>query len=337
MGARLSRLAGTEVRLLLITGQRVSLSARRASQIALTSDSVIFLCAAFVLVTILYPVSPEANISWWMKLAGFAIFFTIVPLLYFLQLLALATVSVRMSGFHLFEPVLLLTAAFLVEIFDHSVSPLLFGEEWRRWLGTASFGEQVTVNFIMMLSLDLLFSYFVMPRIDRHAAPTVDDRAEAEGPDDPSASPAIALSDPPGLTGGLVPSQPAASGLTGSDSLGPDMVEIDGQQTAIASILAVEAEKHYVRVWTGDQEIYGRHPFGKLVAQMSENDGFSPRRGIWFSFRNIDAIRKDENGKFVIVPFFGPTTVVPKAKAREVKQLLAVRPVPSQGPSTACD
>ena len=32
----------------------------------------------------------------------------------------------------------------------------------------------------------------------------------------------------------------------------------------------MEAEEHYVRVWTEEREIYARHSFGNLIAQLGE-------------------------------------------------------------------
>lgn len=322
MRAKLSWLADREVGFLLITGQKKYLSARKVWAIFFGLDSAIFLGPAFGLVTFLFPVASEVYIPWWMKLAGFAMFFAMIPILYFGQVLVLALISARLPRIYVFEPLLLLMTAFIIEVFDHKVSPILFGEAWIRWLQTVSFGEQVAGTFILMVALDIMFCYFVLPRLEQQAqamgvgASEVGEDAQFEADNDAVADPA----------GDLMASSESDAAAADARQIPSNVVEIDGYKAAKVAILAVEAEEHYVRVWTEDREIYARHSFGRLVAQMNDSEGFIPRRGVWFNYRNIQSIRRDENGKYVIGGVKGPTVIVPKAKAREIKGLLKKRP-----------
>ena len=105
---------------------------KRLGQLFFRTDSVIFIGAAFGLVTFLYPVSSGIYIPWWMKLAGFSIFPLLIPMIYFFQVMAIAVTASRFPNLSVFEPVLLLVTTFFIEIVNHTANPFLFGEEWER-------------------------------------------------------------------------------------------------------------------------------------------------------------------------------------------------------------
>ena len=256
-----------------------------------------------------------------MKFAGFFLCLALIPIFYVLLLLFLSAMTRRFALPAVFEPVLLFVVALLIEIYDHTVSPILFGDEWVRWLQSASFGEQVATTFIILLALDILFSYFVLPRTEgaNGSARTVS-----------SYPPALQIAaqshdeigdDCPGDSG------PAVADTAESVAL-EQSIDINDEVFLITSLMAIDAEEHYVRIWTENGQIYTRYSFGRLVSQLDDALGFCPRRGNWLSFRNIGTVEKDERGRIVIVPIKGTQTVVPKAKAREVRQILLANLAP---------
>lgn len=327
MSAKLARLIDRRVNVLLITGEKMPMSAQEAWAIFFRTDSVIFIGAAFGLVTFLYPVSSGIYIPWWMKLAGFSIFPLLIPMIYFFQVMAIAVTASRFPNLSVFEPVLLLVTTFFIEIVNHTANPFLFGEEWERWVHTASFGNQVTSTYIILLSLDIMYCHFVLPRLPSPAPSAIDAMNEDPAGNMVQPIPVSEIVPSDGVkTAGAFTALSECEAQQGelNDEF-QSVVEIDGCKTAISEIMAIEAEEHYVKIWTADRQIYGRYAFGRLISRMNEAEGFSPRRGVWLSFRNIQVIQKDESGKYNIRPIKGPATVVPRAKTREVSLLIASR------------
>lgn len=324
MNVQMSRLVDHDIRLWLITGQTLTLSPREHWSMFLDIDSAIFFAACFCLITFLFPVPADVYIPWWMKLAGFGIFLLLIPIVYFMQVLLVARITISFPGFYFFEPVLLFVTALAIEIFDNNVQPLLFGGEWRRWVDAVSFGEQVTGTFLLLLTLHILFCFFVLPRktnlriadngFAEKSVPAVREVPTVVHPDVRLVMPGQADDVPKAISPEFHAPAPQVEHTA--------TVELDGYEMPLSTILAVKAEEHYVRVWTEEREIYARHSFGALMSRMNEDGGFSPRRGIWLHFKNISEIRKEETGKYVVVPFKGPETVVPKAQARKVRQLM---------------
>lgn len=322
MSAKLERIVDRKVNILLVTGKKIAISAQEAWGVFFRLDSAIFIMAAFGLVTFLYPIATGISIPWWMKLAGFSIFPVMIPLIYFFQVTALAYLYSYFPRITVFEPALLLVTTFVIEVINHTVNPHLFGQEWVRWLHTASFGEQVTSTYIILFSLDIMYCYFVLPRLQKEASSTTKEPARSEVDAVTVPQPEIAQ-----LEGGNIDdTEPFFSPLEApqdSHRREPlDAVELDGQKIAISKIVAILAEEHYVRVWTEEREVYGRHSFGRLISRIDEAKGFSPRRGVWLSFKNVRNIQRYEGGKYLITPINGPETIVPRAKAQEVTKLM---------------
>lgn len=328
MGGYVLSLIDHKIRVVLITGKKITISPKEVWQLFFDVDSATFFAASFCLVVFLFPVEYQHEIPWWMKLSAFSFYVGMIPVLYFSQVLALTLISMYLPRLCFFEPFILLVVAFTLEVIDRTVSPALLGEAWMRWVESASFGEQVVGTFILLIALDVLFSYFVLPQ--KLQATTEGFRGSMIEPDFarperiPTAaksSPAITEQDMDSNYGET--SQP----LVSECNLAPDeFVELDGQKIRLSSILSVEAEEHYVRVWTEDRELYFRHSFSGLIALLESSGGLIVRRGVWFSLKNIESIQKNESGKFVIIPFKGPTAIVPKAKSREVRLLLKKPP-----------
>lgn len=327
MTVQMTRLVEQDINLRLVTGQTLILSPKEHWRMFFDWDSAIFFCAMFCLITFVFPVPPEAVITWWMKFSGFAMFMLLIPIIYFVQVLGVALISMRFPRFVIFEPFLLMVTGLGIEIIDHSVQPLIFGQEWADWVGATPFAEQVIGTIILLQMLHVVFCVFVLPRKTTlrilGAAPRLPQVLEA-GIDGPAArGDAVSTPQPEDAT-------TAHHYAPGDDEIRQDvegstasaLIQLDGHALPIQSILAIEAEEHYVRVWTEGRELYVRQSFGGLISRMNESDGFSPRRGIWFSFRNVDEIRRHDSGKFVIIPLKGPATVVPKAKASQVRQLM---------------
>lgn len=168
MKAGISSLVDREIEVLLITGQRISISARGIRNIFFSLDSTVFFGASFGLVTFLFPVPAEVDIPWWMKLAGFSMFLGLLPLAYYFLIFLFSVISTFKSNLLVFEPLLLFFCAIFIELVDRTLGPLLFGEQWAIWLQTASFAHQVIATFILLLANDVLFCYFVLPRALLH-------------------------------------------------------------------------------------------------------------------------------------------------------------------------
>lgn len=330
MGTRLSRLVDREIRLLLVTGKRITVTAKEVEHAFFCAECLIFWGVSFCLVTFLFPVAPGVEITWEIKITGFAMFFAMIPASYFLQLILLSLLTQRFPKLHVFEPAILFVTVFLIELVDNKISPILFGVQWGLWVQSASFMRQLVGDFIFMVGYDVLFCCFVLPWIHpfsqaiRPTAHASSLHLHTEGHSSTMAERVAA--DPVAKSEKLKLPERSFTAKTTPDIQSSNIVEIDGKATPIPSILAVEAEEHYVRVWTEEREIYARHSFGNLIAQLGETGGFSPRRGVWLSFRNIKTFQRDDSGKYVIQPYKGPATVVPKAKAREVRELIKQRP-----------
>lgn len=323
---QVSRLVDQDINLRLLTGQKLTLTPREHWGMFYDVDSAIFFCCAFGLITFMFPVPPEAVIPWWMKLSGFTIFLLLFPVIYFMQVMCVALISTRFPRIVVFEPFLLMVTGFLLELCDNTLHPMIFGPEWATWVAAVPFGEQVIGTVILLEALHIIFCVFVLPRkktlrisgFGWKAQVPSGNLARQEAVD------AAVSSSPPY---GDVPIESSATAVTPvPEQVGPAtrpaLIQLDGHAMPIPSLLAIEAEEHYVRVWTEGREFYLRQSFRGLISLLGDTYGFSPRRGIWFSFQNIDEIRRDENGKFLIIPLKGPATVVPKAKASEIRQLM---------------
>lgn len=323
---QVSQLVDQDINLRLVTGQTLTLTPREHWGMFYDVDSGIFFCCAFGLITFMFPVPPEAVIPWWMKLSGFTIFLLLFPVVYFMQVMCVALISTRWPRTIVFEPFLLMVTGFLLELCDNTLHPIIFGPEWATWVAAVPFGEQVIGTVILLEALHIIFCVFVLPRKKElrisgfgwKAQVPSDNLTMQETVD------AAASSAPPHVDAPIESS--ATEGAALREEIDPDtksaLIQLDGHALPIPSLMAIEAEEHYVRIWTAGREFYVRQSFGGLMSLLGDADGFSPRRGIWFSFQNVDEIRRDDNGKFVIIPFKGPATVVPKAKASEVRQLV---------------
>lgn len=330
MGLTASDLVDQDTNLWLITGQNLTVTPREFLKMFLDIDSAIFFCASFCLITFIFPVQPDALLPWWMKLAGFSIFLVLIPAVYFAQVMIVAWVSSRFPRFFMFEPLLLLVTAVVIELVDINVYPLIFGNAWAVWGTDLSFATQVVGTFGLLLALHIIFCVFVLPRksnlrIWSSAAAISVPGHMIDAPTTGNEANFLSMGGPVGQTKAdqidrkTVPQRPEGPAVAAN----VEMIEINGSALSITSILAFAAEEHYIRLWTDDdREIYFRQSFSGLSKRMCETDGFSPRRGIWVSFRNIREIQRDDKGKLIIIPQKGPLTVVPKAKASEVKKII---------------
>lgn len=326
---QVSRLVDQDINLRLLTGQTLTLTPREHWGMFYDVDSAIFFCCAFGLITFLFPVPPEALIPWWMKLSGFTIFLLLFPVIYFMQVMCVALISTRLPRTIVFEPFLLMVTGFLLELCDNTLHPIIFGPEWATWVAAVPFGEQVIGTVILLEALHIIFCVFVLPRKKTLRIHGFGWKAQVQSDNltQQEAADAAVSHSSPGVDAPIEFS--VTDGTALRQEIGPasepDSIQLDGHAMPIPSLLAIEAEEHYVRVWTEGRELYVRQSFGGLMSLLGNAHGFSPRRGIWFSFQNIDEIRRDDNGKFVIIPYKGPETVVPKAKASEVRQLMKKR------------
>lgn len=326
MTVQVSRLVDQDINLRLLTGQTLTLTPREHWGMFYDVDSAIFFCCAFGLITFLFPVPPEALISWWMKLSGFTIFLLLFPVIYFMQVMCVALIATRLPRTVVFEPFLLMVTGFLLELCDNTLHPIIFGHEWATWVAAVPFGEQVIGTVLLLEALHIIFCVFVLPRKKTLRISGFGWKAQLQSNDltRQEEVDAAVSSSPPHGDAPIESSAADGTPLRGQIDLATKSatIQLDGHDMPIPSLLAIEAEEHYVRVWTEGREFYVRQSFSGLISLLGDAHGFSPRRGIWFNFQNVDEIRRDDKGKFLIIPFRGPTTVVPKAKASEIRQLM---------------
>lgn len=309
--------------MLLVTGQRIPLSAADFWGIFFSRSGAVFYLIIFLLVLFVYPIEIVSGEQpqWWAKLVGLGIMFSAFPVIFALLLTVIAAFSARWRTVTVFEPALSLIIIIVLQSNDSFLMPLILGDQW---LKMPSFADRVVNAFMAHLIFDAMFCFFVLPLIVASGDWRQDEGALEGGRTGLEAvtkttipADQMSLSDPAPPS---IDSQP-------DPATKEETVDLDGKGMPLSHVLAVETDDHYVRVWTQDGELYFRQSFSALTTRLGTSAGFIPRRGIWVSFSNINSIRKDDSGKYVVTPFKGPLAIVPKAKSSELRRILKNPPL----------
>jgi hypothetical protein len=318
----LTNLADRKVGLLLLNGQHISVSAKDFLRLLFTGRGALFYLIAYVFMVFAYQIETISGTAppWWAKLVGFGIIFVSYPLFLAIVLCSSVPIAARLKGVNIFEPILSLFVAFLLQCVDSFVVPLILGDVW---LQEPLFAHQMVNILILMLILDALFCFFVLPQILASGEWSTDTSVFEDGFADPLFAPKITTSADQAYLGSQAP--PTIDSLP-DPATKEETVDLDGKEMPLSHVLAVETDDHYVRVWTQELELYFRQSFSVLTTRLGTTAGFIPRRGIWVSFSNIKSICKDDRGKYVVTPLKGPICVVPKAKSSGVRRILKSPP-----------
>lgn len=298
------------------------------------SYSILFFLLAGIVFGYLYPSEHLSDLEWW-QIAGCVIQAVLVLALALGSYYSLfVLVSRRVRWLIAPVPVLFVVSIVTMEIVCRPIAHWVWGADW---LSDADLTKLIATNYLVFLSFELLYSVFVFPITQRGKA-LLAGPSDMAGPYVLSEVNVTPLATPAFFQGaqtsdfaevrnlGLAEHSDPASISDQADET-PDIAPAPQSQVAVLTLgsrsvpfdtlLAIQAEEHYIRITTKTKVELVRFRFSDATAQLPETIGMQVHRSHWLSYEAISNWSKLPDGRLLVTLWNRETVKVPRSRRKQ--------------------
>jgi len=327
--------------LILITGERVRLTASQYWQAMLDTHSLIFFALTGAVIGYLYPLQYAkywADLPWWQRTIAITTQEAVLLLTQVLQITLLAQIARKWKPITVpVSPMIFLSLLAMVT-FRSTFAGTFYGDWGEGWAANVGVFEGTIRDYIWLLPMEVIFCIFVVPQIKIYPLLALSPRHHRFYAMAATASPMASehvLSVPvipsnEELAKTVVDDLSKTQELTedegpaplSSASLLPDMVWLAGERISMGKLRAIRAEEHYIRLIMDGGDKLLRYRIADAVALMPEGAGMQVHRSFWVAFAAIERVKRLPEGKLLLVLEGRHEVAVPRARRKAVEALL---------------